>query len=394
MPIVKLNQDYVSNHLYCPEGRDKVELIDDQVQNFFIEVRASNPNAGVFRVRYRDNGGKGTTRYVTVGKTTELTLAEARGKAKEIKASIALGADPRGEANAQRKMITVAELFEKFVLPHSKAHKRSYARDLEMFNLRIKPSLGHLRLTDVTRRAVQVFHAGLVDEGLKPATADLYAKCIRWAMALAVEWEFIEANPLAKFKLFHPDNRKENYLDEKQLEQLMAVLHTDPNRTVCLIATYLLACGCRLSEGLSAAWDQIDKTHRVWRIPASNSKSKKVRSVPLNDSAMDVLEQLDTEGEFDHLFVNRRTGKPYTTIMKVWERLRQKAGLPDLRLHDLRHSYASFLVNSGTSLYIVQTLLGHSSPKVTERYSHLSSKTLQEAANAASVAIKGATKAA
>jgi hypothetical protein len=117
---VKLTQDFVSNHLCCPDGRSRVELLDDQTENFFIELRASSPGKGTYQVRYRDPTG--TTRYVKVGKTTELTLADARAKAKEIKASIALGADPRGEINTRRKMITVAELFEKFVLPHSKAH--------------------------------------------------------------------------------------------------------------------------------------------------------------------------------------------------------------------------------------------------------------------------------
>lgn len=385
---VRLTQDFINNDLAVPEGRDRVELLDDQTENFFIEVRASNPGKGTFWVRYRDPSG--TTRYVKVGKSTELSLMEARAKAKEIKASIALGTDPRAEINARRNMITVTELFEKYVLPHSKAYKRSYARDLEMWKLRIQPAMGHLLLTEVTRRNVQIFHAGLVDEGLKPATADLYAKCIRWALSLAVEYQFIETNPLAKFKLFHPDNRKEVFLDEKQLEQLMAVLRTDPNRTICQIAIYLLSCGCRLNEALSATWGQIDKTNRIWRIPASNSKGKRLRVVPLNDSAFNVLEQLDTEGKFDYLFVNKRTGKPYTTIMKVWERLRQKAGLPHLRLHDLRHSYASFLVNNGRTLYEVQQLLGHSSSKVTERYSHLSLSTLQEAANTASVIIQGA----
>jgi len=83
-------------------------------------------------------------------------------------------------------------------------------------------------------------------------------------------------------------------------------------------------------------------------------------------------------------------GKPYTTIMKVWSRLRTKTGLPHLRLHDLRHSYASFLVNSGRTLNEVQQILGHSDSKVTERYAHLSTRTLQDAANSSSVAIKGA----
>mgnify|MGYP001826033995 FL=1 len=117
-----------------------------------------------------------------------------------------------------------------------------------------------------------------------------------------------------------------------------------------------------------------------------------MHSVPLNDSAIEVLDSLDTEDNFDHIFINRKTKKPYTTIHKSWSKLRVKAGLPHLRIHDLRHQYASFLVNSGRTLYEVQAILGHSDPKVTQRYAHLSTKALQEAANAASAAINGASR--
>ena len=92
------------------------------------------------------------------------------------------------------------------------------------------------------------------------------------------------------------------------------------------------------------------------------------------------------------MFINRQTGLPYTTIQKVWERLRKKAGLEYVRIHDLRHSYASMLVNSGRSLYEVQQILGHSNPKVTQRYSHLSTATLQDAAGSAADRISEAMK--
>jgi len=88
--------------------------------------------------------------------------------------------------------------------------------------------------------------------------------------------------------------------------------------------------------------------------------------------------QLDTEGTLDHLLINTETGKPYTTIMKIWTRPRKKAGLPHLRIHGLRHQYTSFLVNSGRTLYEVQSISGHSDAKVTQRYAHLSAKALQE----------------
>jgi len=178
---------------------------------------------------------------------------------------------------------------------------------------------------------------------------------------LAVEWEMLEKNPAARVPLFKEDNKVENYLKAEELDRLLHVLRHHPNRPVCNIALFLLSTGARLNEALRATWKQIDREHRVWRIPASNSKSGKVRSVPLNDTALDILDVLDTD---DYLFINRRTGKPYTTIHKVWERLRNEAGLPHLRIHDLRHQYASFLVNAGRTLYEVQQILGHSDPAV------------------------------
>jgi integrase len=144
-------------------------------------------------------------------------------------------------------------------------------------------------------------------------------------------------------------------------------------RNVSQIAFYLLSIGARLNEALQAKWCQIDRQTRVWQIPAAVSKSGKIRVVPLNDSALEILGQLETEGKFDYLFVNTRiskktgeevgTGKPYTSIMRVWTRLRKMAGLPHFRIHDLRHQYASFLVNSSRTLYEVQQVLGHSDPK-------------------------------
>lgn len=237
---------------------------------------------------------------------------------------------------------------------------------------------------------MQKFHAELLDTGIAQATADHYVKLIRQMLNKAVEWEVIEVNPIARIKLFNPDNRQENYLAPSELESLLTVLRTDANRPVCNVAFFLLSTGARLNEALSATWEHIDKTNRVWRIPATTSKSKRIRSVPLNDSAMELLGQLGSEGGSGYLFISDRTGERLSWINRVWARLRKEAGLPNLRLHDLRHQYASFLVNSGRTLYEVQKILGHSSHSVTERYAHLSTASLADAANSASAVLKGA----
>ena len=292
-------------------------------------------------------------------------------------------------------VLTFASFFEEHYLPYAKPRKRSWKRDDELYTLRIKDVFGHKRLNQITRQQIQSFHTDLLAQGLAPATCDHHIKLMKYSFNLAIDWGLLtEKNPAARIPLFNRDNKVEHYLDENQLEGLLKVLRSDENRTVCLIALFLLSTGARLNEALQAKWDQVDRQTRVWRIPASNSKSKRIRSVPLNDSALDVLKQLDTEGKFDHLFVNHQSGAAYTTIHKVWGRLRKNAGLSHLRIHDLRHQYASFLVNSGRTLYEVQSILGHSDAKVTQRYAHLSTKSLHEAANSATVIINGATKAA
>lgn len=386
MPSIKLTSDVISNDLICPIGKLRIELCDTETPGFYIEVRSKSPGQGTYYLRYKD--AKGKTCHQKIAKTTDMPLAEARKKAKTLKAEIQLGADPRGEVKAQKAVITVDTFFTDHYFPHVKPRKRSWQRDDELYRLRIKPAFGDMRLNEITRHQVQKLHTEILASGLSPATADHHVKLIRQALNLAIEWDMLDTNPAAKVPLFNVDNKVEHYLNDEELERLLTVLRTDANRTVCNIAMFLLSTGCRLNEALRATWQQFDREQRVWRIPASNSKSKKVRSVPLNDSALDVLEALDTEGEFEHLFMNRQTKKPLGTIMKVWSRLRNHAALPHLRIHDLRHQYASFLVNSGRTLYEVQQILGHSDPSVTQRYAHLSSKSLQDAANSASVAIR------
>ena len=156
------------------------------------------------------------------------------------------------------------------------------------------------------------------------------------------------------------------------------------------IVAFLLLTGARKREVLDARWDCIDWQRRIWRIPIS--KSGKARYVPLSDTAMVLLRQrqLQTaDNDCDWIFPNPTSGKPYRCITNAWVTARRRAGLDDLRIHDLRHSFASFLINNGRSLYEVQRILGHSSARMTERYAHLAHDTLLDATNVVSVTLDG-----
>ena len=388
MPIVKLTQSFITNDLVCPPDKSQIEFCDSDMPGMYILVSSKSKGHGTVYLRYKDNTGK--TCHQKIGRTSDISLADARKQVKTLKSEINLGADPRATQKAMRAIPTLTEFFDDTYLPYAKVHKRSWKRDVQLF-ARIQDKFGRLRLDQVQKQQVAVFHAGLMEEGLSAASADHHPKLLRRMMSMSIEYGLIEKNPLANFKLFNHDNKVEHYLSDEQLCKLMDVLRSDENRTVCNIAILLLGTGCRLNEILTAKKSDIDVENRVLKIAASNSKSKRVRTVPLNDASLDIiLKQFVDTKRYEHLFINHQTGKPYVTIMKVWTRLREKAGLPHLRIHDLRHSFASFLVNSGRTLYEVQQILGHSQSIVTERYAHLSTKTLQEASNSASVIIRGA----
>lgn len=261
----------------------------------------------------------------------------------------------------------------------------------QLYRIRIAPKFGHKALSSINRRETQVFHNALLFEGLSPASADHHIKLLRRVLNLAVQWELLDKNPLKGIPLLMVNNEVENYLDEDQTQALLEVLKTDANRSVGHILMFLISTGARLNEALTATWKNVSIEGGVWKVDATRSKSKKVRSIPLNDSALWVLEQLASKGRSEYLFpspVKADAGKdePYLTITRAWYRIRKLAGV-DVRIHDLRHGFASRLVCKGRSLYEVQQILGHSDPKVTMRYAHLSSKALQEAANAGSVIV-------
>ena len=364
-----------------------MEYCDTNVPGLYLEVRATSPRQATLYLRYKNPAGK--TAHKKIGTTQEITLKKARERARQLKAEIASGSDLQ-EQDRQRKAVpTWNAYFEDNYLPHAKQKKRTWKNDAEMHKRRISGRFGSLKLDRITRRQVEQFHIELRESGMAPATADHYVKLIRHALNLAVDWGITQTNPAAKIRLFNEDNQIERYLSDVELKRLMKVLKDYENRPMACIVLWLLATGARAGEARVATWEDIDYEHRVWVIRSKTSKSKKRRSVPLNDIALSVLDELKASGRTSGaLFVGKRG--PYRHLTKNWERLCEAANLCGLRLHDLRHSYASMLVNAGHSLYEVQQALGHSDPKVTMRYSHLTKDTLQKAADSAAEQIRAA----
>ena len=384
--IKNLTQRFIDSGLTVPEGKAKIEYVDDTRSGLYVLVGNKSQGQGSYFLRYKDASGKSA--HKLIGRTNVITLDNARKEAKRLRAEIALGGDPRAAQKAQREVLTLDEFYELHLKPFCSKRKRSWARDEQLYRIRIKSVFGNIRLNQITRHQLQTFHTELLEGGLSHGSCDLHLRFLKHAFNLAIDWNLLtEKNPASRIPLFNKDNRVNNIPNSEELSRLLDVLGSDENRPVCLIAMFLMATGLRSGEAKSCLWSDVDLQNRTLIVRAVNSKSGRSRSVPLNDFAISVLKQLGTEA-YPHVFTNLETKKPYTTFSKVWNRLRNKAGLPKLRCHDLRHLAASLMINSGASLYTVQQVLGHSNPSVTERYAHLSQRTLQEASNRASAVIQ------
>lgn len=390
MPVVNFTPAFVASGLVCPPDKKKIEYSVADEPGLFVECRASESAVPTWYLRVKN--AQGTNNYKKLGTIKDVSLTQARKLARQLKAEHMLTPKQEAVVPAPKAELTLDQFMVDHYFPHAKIHKRSHKRDDQLYRIRIKPKFGDLALSAINRRDVQAFQNSVLKGGLSPASADHHVKLLRRVCNLAVQWEFLEKNPLKGIKLYMVDNQVENYLDRDQMALLVEVLRTDENRVVCCIVMFLISTGARLNEALTASWKNVSVEGRVWKVDASLSKSKKSRSIPLNDSALWVLEQLESKGKSAYLFpspVKAKDGKdaPYTTITRAWYRLRSAAKVQDVRLHDLRHSFASMLVSAGRSLYEVQHILGHSDPKVTMRYSHLAPGTLQDAANTASVIV-------
>ncbi len=181
-------------------------------------------------------------------------------------------------------------------------------------------------------------------------------------------------------KVHDANNARERYLTVEETERLRNALGKSANPNLKSIVELLILLGCRKRELLDSRWSDFDLERRSWRIPIS--KSGKSRHVPLFKAALEVLAQLPRYEVCPYLLPNPATLKPYASIWAGWDTARKAAGLADVRMHDLRHSCASFMVNSGRSLYEVSKVLGHSELKTTQRYAHLSQDTLLAAVDA------------
>jgi integrase len=209
---------------------------------------------------------------------------------------------------------------------------------------------------------------------------------IKYIFNLAERWEVIDKSPARNVAKLADNSCKERYLTREETARLLKELENSANRVLADLIGFLILTGARKSEATHARWENMNFETGIWTVPMS--KSGKPRHIPLSNAAMELLKKRRSNGS-RYVFPSPKTGKPLAHIHRAWDKIRKQAGIPDVRIHDLRHNYASLLVNNGRSLYEVQKLLGHADISTTQRYAHLSQDTLKDATEIVSSSLQG-----
>lgn len=374
IPFTKLNID----KLTCAKELGRAFWRDTLCRGLVVEVRSTGGKTYYFS--YRDTRGK--QRMFKLANAADITPAQARQLCDKRRMQLAMGEDIADERQAARSCPRVHEFFYEQYLPYAKSYKRSWDTDVSYYETHIRDCIGELHMDSVGKREVIVLMQ-TANQRIAPSSAYRLFVLVRYMFNLAVRWNVggIKQNPTSGYDLPRIENHRERYLNKEETQRLLNAINRSRNPMLRFIIPMLLLTGARKREVLDARWADFDTERRFWRIPYTKAGTE--RHVPLSDAALALLRSIPRRSNCLYVFANPNTHQPYVSIYYSWHSARKEAGLADVRVHDLRHSFASFLVNAGCSLYEVQKLLGHSSAKMTQRYSHLNQTSLLRAVSLA-----------
>ena len=349
-------------------------IYDDKVSGFGIRVTANGAKS--FILNYRNNEGR--ERRYTIGThgPNEWSVEAARKRAGELKKKISLGEDPLAERVAVRKAPTIADLADRYIEDHLPRKRPSSQRDdRAMIAKIIRPKLGSRKVAAVSHADIDKLHRDLKGT---PYRANRVLALISKMFSLAVRWGWRADNPCRGVERSHEEKRT-RYLTAEEIGRLTKTLDEYPDQRPADAVRLCLLTGCRIGEALGALWDQFDLETGHWVKASAQTKQKTEHRAPLSEAAVVLLKGIleaapkaeDGSPASRYVFPGKVPDAHLFDIKTPWNAIRKAAGIEGVRVHDLRHTYASILASAGASLPMIGALLGHTQPNTTARYTHL-----------------------
>lgn len=363
-------------------------LWDTEIKGFGCRIRPSGERTYI--LLYRAGSGRNAAkRRFTIGRHGDFTPEQARDEAIELRARINRGEDPAAVKREHREAETVADLAQRFLEDHVEAKRkvRTAAEYRRLLETLILPRIGSVKIESLTYAQVDQLHRALKKT---PYQANRCVALLSAMLAKAEKWHLRpqHSNPAVGIERFREEAR-ERMLSADELARLGAAIEAYENPYVKAAIKLLIFTGARLNEILTLEWAWIDFERGEARLPDSKTGRK---TLHLPAPALAVLAELARYQGNPYVIVGHKHGTHIVNLQKAWRAIRSAAGLPDVRLHDLRHAFASTGAASGTGLYVIGKLLGHAQAATTQRYAHLAGDPLKAAASSIAGEIEAAMR--
>jgi integrase len=333
-----------------------------------LGVRITTADHRAFVLDYYTRAGK--RRRYTIGSFPDWSVTGAREEARRLKRLIDGGGDPLAEIEAERGAATVNDLIERFIEEHVSRKRPHTQYDYRnVIERHIRPALGRMKVAEVAWSDVDALHRKITKAGRR-TQANRVVAVVSKMFALSIRWKMRTDNP-AKGVERNAETKRKRYATPAELERLLDALDQHEDQQAANIFRLCLLTGCRVGEAMAARWDHIAIAAGTWTKPGSTTKQATDHVAPLSAPAKHLLAALRQRTNSPWVFPADSTPGHRVAVQKSWAALCKAARITGLRIHDLRHSFASQLASSGASLPLIGALLGHSNPVTTHRYAHL-----------------------
>jgi len=357
-----------------PRDKDFI-LWDSEISGFMCKVTPAGRKSYFLYYRTKDK----RQRRPKIGDHGVLTAEQARNIAQQWLLQISQGKDPSLEKQEVRVIPTVKELADQYMREHAPRKKASSQKeDKRLWEQYILPTFGAMKVTALERSDIAKLHHSLQHLS---TTANRVLSLLSKALNLAELWGYRpnHSNPCLHIKKYS-ENKRERFLSQDEISRLMSALDEEeqdnPNPWPLYAIRLLLLTGCRLNEILTLKWEEVDLDNNCLRLRDSKTGKKLVY---LSSIAIELFNSIPQEAGNPFIICGGKEGAHLINLQKPWRRIRAKVALNDVRIHDLRHTFASIAASNGLSLTIIGALLGHKQTQTTARYAHLIGQPLIEA---------------